>query len=118
MASHDSLGPRTRARVTARPMNRGPDFFEHPRLSYQCEGILLIDRCRVRSRAMAARYRKAASGRVPMIRKRTGECLLLRSHKATISTRATPASDCLLTLRLRRALLPMRPLADEDTCEG
>ena len=34
-------------------------FFAQPRLLYQCEGVLLIDRCRVRSRAMAARYRKA-----------------------------------------------------------
>jgi hypothetical protein len=50
--------PRREKAAQRDPINRRPDFFAQPRLEYQIERVLLIDRCRVRSRAMAARYRK------------------------------------------------------------
>ena len=40
IASHDSLRPRTRARVTARPMNRRPDFFLRGRVCHINERAL------------------------------------------------------------------------------
>ena len=58
IASHDSLGTSTRAGSTARSYDLTTGFFAQPRLEYQIERVLLIDRCRVRSCAMDARYER------------------------------------------------------------
>ena len=50
--------PRREKAAQRDPINWQPDFFAQPRLEYQIERVLLIDRCRVRSCAMAARYER------------------------------------------------------------
>jgi hypothetical protein len=50
--------PRREKAAQRDPMIWRPDFFAQPRLEYQIERVLLIDRCRVRSCAMAARYER------------------------------------------------------------
>ena len=50
--------PRREKAAQRDPINLQPDVFAQPRLEYQIERVLLIDRCRVRSCAMAARYER------------------------------------------------------------
>ena len=59
-----------------------------------------------------------SSGRAPTIRKRIEKRLLVHMQQGIISTRPSSARGCLLAPRSRRALLPIRPLADEDESEG
>ena len=61
-----------------------------------------------------------SSGRAPTVRKRIEKRLLVHimMQQEIISTRPSSARGCLLAPRSRRALLPIRPLADEDESEG
>ncbi len=59
-----------------------------------------------------------SSGRAPTIRKRIEKRLLVHMQQEIISARPSSARGCLLAPRSRRALLPIRPLADEDESEG
>ena len=107
IASHDSLDTSTRAGSTARSYDLTAGFFGQPRLEYLIERVLLIDRCRLRSCAVPARYRKAASGQAPTIGKRQDSWLLLRMQKATSIARPNPACGCCEAPRSRRAPPPM-----------
>ena len=59
-----------------------------------------------------------SSGRAPTVRKRIEKRLLVQMQQENITTRPSSARGCLLAPRSRRALLPIRPLADEDESEG